>query len=224
MAIKVPAEHLIRGPPGRGVRREARAAASLDHPAVCRVFELGETENRPFIVMEYVQGETLAARLRRGRAPLDRALTWATAVAGAVEQARDQDLAHGDLKPANVMLTRSDRVKVMDFGLARSMSTVRRSEDSGDETSGVGTGRMVSTASYMAPERLTGESADGPSDIWAFGCVLYEILTGQPAFDGDTVPETIAAILEREADWRPLPLREPDQARPAGAGAPDAAA
>ena len=213
VAIKVPAEHLIRGPPGRGVRREARAAASLDHPAVCRVFELGETENRPFIVMEYVQGETLAARLRRGRVPLDRALTWATAVAGAVEQAHDQDLAHGDLKPANVMLTGSDQVKVMDFGLARSTSTVRGSADSGDETSGAGAGRMVGTPAYMAPERLTGESADGPSDIWAFGCVLYEILTGQPAFDGDTVPETIAAILEREPDWRPLPPETPPEIR-----------
>ena len=259
VALKFPAEGLMGGHFGRRVRREARIAASLDHHAVCRVFELGEADGRSFIVMEYLQGDTLAERVRHRPIPLDQALAWAVAVASAVEQAHDKGLIHRDLKPANVMVTRSGQVKVMDFGLASvtpagagdgaggsgeesgpsrsgggkmgwtephgtgSWQTDSGEPRSGDAATG-GTGsddtggtsaadRMVGTPPYMAPEQLRGRPTDQRADIWAFGCVLYEMLTGRRAFGGGTVPEVVAAILEREPDWEELPESTPPEVR-----------
>ena len=213
VALKFPVEGLMGGPSGRLVRSEARAAAALDHPAVCRVFELGETDGRAFIVMEYLQGETLADRLRQGRVPLSQALAWAAAIAGALEEAHEKGLLHRDLKPANVMVTRSGEVKVIDFGLARATPEPAGETDSGDGDGASATGWTAGTPAYMPPERLRGQPVDERSDIWAFGCVLYELLTGRRAFDGDTTPEAVAAILEGEPDWEPLPAEASSEIR-----------
>jgi len=205
VALKFPAEGVMGDDPGSHVWREARAAASLEHPAVCRVFEVGETNGRSFIVMEYLQGETMAERLRRGPVPPDRALAWAAAIAGALEEAHENGLVHGDLKPGNVMVTRSGEVKVMDFGLARSAPATGAASSSGDAAGGTSAGGLAGTPGYMAPEQLKGRPGDARSDIWAFGCVLFELLTGRSAFESDTVPVAIASILEREPDWQALP-------------------
>ena len=227
VALKFPAQGLMGGSSGRRVRREARTAASLDHPAVCRVFELGEADGRSFIVMEYLKGATLAERLRRGPIPLDQALAWAAAVAGALEQAHDKGLLHRDVKPANVMVTRSGEVKVMDFGLASATPAGARDGDGAGGSGDGATGEkgnsdmaaissadwMVGTPAYMAPEQLRGRPVDQRADIWALGCVLYEMLTGRRAFGGGTVPEVVAAILEREPDWEELPESTPPEVR-----------
>jgi eukaryotic-like serine/threonine-protein kinase len=240
VAIKFPLERAL-GPSLRRVRREARAAAVLEHPAVCRVHELGEAAGRPFIVMEYLQGETLAERLGRGRVPVDRALAWGAAIAGALEEAHEKGLLHLDLKPANVMVTRSGEVKVMDFGLARvAHSAAEPAHLSGSDPGPVpapgsdpgpilapdpgpvaapgsptdsDAPAMAGTPPYMAPELLRGRPPDARSDIWSFGCVLYEMLAGRRAFEGDTPAEAVARVLERDPGWEALPAEVPPEVR-----------
>lgn len=216
VALKLPAPALLEDPSVRWrLRREARAAAALVHAAVCRVYELGEVDGREFIAMEYLEGETLAARLSRGPVPLARALSWGAAIAGAIEEAHEKGLIHRDLKPANVMVTPPGDVKVMDFGLARPLP--RRRESEGEEPAGeadvTATGMIVGTPGYMAPEQVKGEPAEERSDIWAFGCLLYEMLTGERAFGSARGMEGTAAILEGEPDWQRLPPETPAEIR-----------
>ena len=178
------------------LRREAKSAAALDHPYICKVYDTGETEDgRAFIAMEYVEGETLASRLERERLSLTEALRIAVEVAEALEKAHEKNIVHRDLKPANVMIGRDGHVKVMDFGLAKEVGT--ESADSEAETrEGVTRrGHIAGTPGYMSPEQLRGGAIDGRSDLFAFGVVLQELLTGTHPFKKDSGPETMAAIL-----------------------------
>ncbi|MBI2187605.1 MAG: protein kinase [Acidobacteria bacterium] len=194
---------------------EARAAAALDHPFICSIYEVATLDGRPCIVMEYVRGETLERRLRRGPMPLADALHVAEEVAEALEAAHKRRVIHRDLKPANVMLTEDQHVKVMDFGLATRLPVESLEPAAAGRAMPAEVGVVRGTPAYMAPEQIRGEPADRRSDIFACGIVLYELLSGSNPFHRGSVDETLAAILgEPAAD-----LRE----RTAGVPAPVAA-
>ena len=183
------------------LRREARTLASLNHPNVAGIYGLEESEGVDCLVLELVEGETL-----RGPLPVALAIDYARQVVDGLEAAHDKGIIHRDLKPANVKVTTQGRVKVLDFGLAKAIWGPE--EQSGTVTaldSETVAGRIVGTPGYMSPEQTRGLPVDKRTDIWAFGCLLYEMLTGQRAFPGDSVPETVAAVLEREPDWQALP-------------------
>ena len=196
--------------------REARVLASLNHPNIAALYGFAEqpaTESEPelkALVLELVEGETLAARIERSTMPLDNALTVARQIADALEAAHAKGIVHRDLKPANVVIADSGLVKVLDFGLAKPMAPAGGDAER-PPPSGIGSreGAIIGTAAYMSPEQARGLPVDTRSDIWAFGCVLYEMLTGQQAFRGQTASDTIAAILGREADWSALPPGTP---------------
>ena len=198
--------------------REARAVAALTHPHICTLYDVGQHDHVDFLVMELLEGETLATRLAAGQLSLDQSLTCAIQIAGALDHAHCQGIVHRDLKPANIMLTASG-AKLLDFGLAkfRTVSAgtpgaemarpatianppVLTSSDSGDEDeSPVTRGAILGTLRYMAPEQLAGQEADARSDLFSFGAVLYEMLTGKRAFEGDSAPAIRAAILGSES-------------------------
>lgn len=184
--------------------REAKLLAALNHPHICTLFDVGREDGTDYLVMEYVEGESLADRLAKGPLPLAKALEYAMQIADALDKAHARGIVHRDLKPANVMLTRSG-AKLLDFGLARSGARVNGGAMHTDlvttPSPGGGLtaeGTLLGTCRYMAPEQLEGQEADARSDIWALGCMLHEMLTGRPAFDGRTHASLIAAILERE--------------------------
>ena len=183
------------------LRREARAVAALSHPHIEALFDIGETDGTHYLVMELLEGETLATRLRRGLLPEKDALRIGAEIAEALGAAHAHGIVHRDVKPANVMLTRSG-VKLLDFGLARLQ---RKTDASGETatTTGLGQGVLAGTLPYMAPEQLEGREADARTDIWALGCVLFEMLTGRRAFEGDSQARLIAAIEKDDAP--PLP-------------------
>ena len=186
--------------------REARANSALNHPNICSVYDVGEHEGRPFLVMEYIEGETLAERLRRAPMPLTEALTSASQVADALAAAHAAGIVHRDLKPANVKLTHEGRIKVLDFGLAKVFEPPSGSDLSTASTVTVtGEGKAVGTPGYMSPEQVRGQPVDKRTDVWAFGCLLYEMLTRCRAFAGESAMDTMAKVLEREPDWHPLP-------------------
>ena len=172
VALKFPAADWLRDfSVRRRLLREARVAAALEHPAICRVFELGEFEGHVFIVMEHIEGETMAARLARGRVPFAQALSWGAQIAAALEEAHGKGIVHRDLKPANVMITASGDIKVMDFGLARALPEALARDGTAWSSGLTVAGMIVGTPAYMAPEQLRGETADERADIWALGCV-----------------------------------------------------
>jgi len=184
--------------------REARAAAMLDHPNICTIYEVGEDRKRNFIVMQYAEGETLAARIKNGPLDLGETLAVALQVGDALAEAHAHGIAHFDIKPQNIMLAAHGQVKVLDFGLAR---IVRKEQipDSEAETARFSTrsDAIVGTVSYMSPEQLRGEELDGRSDIFSFGVTLYELVSGHQPFAAKSAAEIISAILTRE----PPPLR-----------------
>jgi serine/threonine-protein kinase len=188
--------------------REARLMAGLSHPNIATVYGLEHAGTARFLVMELVEGETLAARLSRGALPLDEALSVAAQIAAGVEAAHDRGVVHRDLKPSNVMLQSDRTVKVLDFGLARDAS--KPATRHGGST---GEGFAVGTPGYMSPEQARGREVDRRTDIFAFGCVLYECLTGRAAFRGEFPVDAITATLEREPDWTLLPERTPPRVR-----------
>jgi len=203
-------------------RREARTLALLNHPAVAQVFGLEEAEGAQFLVMEFVEGESLAAALARGPLEIDEALRIGSQVASGVEAAHDQGVIHRDLKPGNVIVTPDGRSKVLDFGLAREMEARGSSLDlSHSPTATLPTGRagrtqagqVMGTVAYMSPEQARGRVLDKRTDIWSFGCVLFEMLTGASPFARETASDSIAALLEREPDWSALPARTPARVR-----------
>ena len=195
-------------------QREAEMLASLNHANIAQVFGIAEGDGVRGIVMELAEGETLAQLLARGPLPLDEALGIARQMAEALEMAHDRSIVHRDLKPANVMLTPDGVVKVLDFGLAKALNAVP------DVTGNVATspamtraGIILGTAAYMSPEQARGRAVDARTDIWAFGCVLFEMLTGRRPFDGETVTDILGAIVHKEPEWGLLPGTLPDSLR-----------
>jgi serine/threonine protein kinase len=193
-------------------RREAQVLASLNHPHIAQIYGLEEANGTQFLVLELVDGESLDRRIARGRVPVDEALGSAKQIAEALEAAHEKGIIHRDLKPANIALTKDSQVKVLDFGLAKAVETTGTSSlevtNSPTITSPAlmtGIGVVLGTAAYMAPEQAKGRPADKRSDIWAFGCVLYEMLAGRRAFDGDDVSDAFAAVLRAEPDWSAAP-------------------
>jgi Tol biopolymer transport system component len=203
---------------GRIVRfdREAKALASLNHPHIGAIHGLEKSDGRTFLVLEFVAGQTLEERLWRGPVPLDDALAIARQVSEALEAAHEKGIIHRDLKPANIKITPDDRVKVLDFGLAK--LTGADGEDSvpalianspTHTAPATHAGVILGTAAYMAPEQARGRPVDHRADIFAFGCVLYEMLTGTPAFHGESVPDILSHVLQRDPDWTRLPATVP---------------
>jgi serine/threonine protein kinase/Tol biopolymer transport system component len=191
---------------GRGERRlvkEARAAAMLDHTNICAIHEVGEEDGRSFIVMQFIDGESLASRVRRGPLSLAEAIDVAIQVADALNHAHSRGIIHRDIKPKNLMLTPAGQVKVLDFGLAKVVRREPSTESEADTESLLTTpGVMVGTMPYMSPEQVRGESVDDRSDIFSLGTLLYELIAGSQPFAATSAAETISAILTRE----PLPL------------------
>src|SRR6185503_7756649 len=185
--------------------REAQAAAKLDHPNVCAIHEVGQHQDTSFIVMQHVEGETLASLIKRGPIALVESLQIATQIADALAEAHSHGIIHRNIKPQNVMLTRRGQVKVLDFGLAKLELAERPAHrEASTEILLTQPGAIAGTAPYMSPEQLRGEMLDGRTDIFSLGAVLYEMLTGLRAFAGTSNAETIAAVLERD----PAPLAD----------------
>ena len=215
VAIKVLPEHL-GADPDRLVRfqREAEALAALNHPNIAHIYGLETGGASPAIVMELVEGPTLADRLRSGRIPLDEALPIARQIADALEAAHERGIVHRDLKPANVKVTADGSVKVLDFGLAKVIEPPGEfsAEVANSPTltaHGTQMGVILGTAAYMAPEQAKGTPIDKRADLWAFGCVLYEMLTGRRAFEGDDVSDTLANVLKLAPDFDAVPATTP---------------
>ena len=199
-------------------QREAEVLASLNHPNIAAIYGLDHANGVKALVMELVEGEDLAERIARGAIPVDEALPIATQIAEALEAAHDHGVIHRDLKPANVKVRPDGTVKVLDFGLAKAleptavMSGVSQSPTI--TTPAISqAGVILGTAAYMSPEQARGRVVDKRTDVWAFGCVLFEMLTGARAFGGDTVTDTLARVLEREPDWHMLPASLPTAVR-----------
>ena len=186
--------------------REARVLASLNHPNIATIYEeLEEAEGLSYLVLEYVPGQTLAERIAKKPLKLEEVLTIAMQIAEAVAAAHEHDVIHRDLKPSNIKITQEGKVKVLDFGLAK----VVGSEATDQKTTITEPGRVIGTPAYMSPEQARGKPTDKRSDIWSFGCVLYEMLTGRIPFKGETISDTLANILQTDPNWQVLPESTP---------------
>src|SRR3984885_15162625 len=216
VAIKVLPAHLSADPDLRQrMEREAKAISSLNHPHICTLHDIGSQDGVDFLVMEHLEGETLADRLQRGVLPLDEALKIGIQIAQALDKAHVRGIVHRDLKPANIMLTKNGP-KLMDFGLAKPSPGMSSGAVASPLTPSTPTmtvaaltasaspltqkGTVVGTFQYMAPEVLQGAEADARSDIFSFGCVLYEMLTGRRAFEGKSQFSVLGAILDKEPE------------------------
>jgi serine/threonine protein kinase len=218
VAIKVLPEAFAHDPERLArFQREAKMLAALNHPNIATIYGLEFSNGTHFLIMELVSGETLAERIKReGAVPIKEALKIAVQIAQALETANDKGIIHRDLKPANVKVTPEGNLKVLDFGLAKAFAGDNGLDLSNAPTlTAIGTeeGKLVGTPAYMSPEQARGQAVDKRTDIWAFGCLLYELLTARRAFRGETLTNTIAAILEREPDWQDLPRSTPTQIR-----------
>src|SRR3989454_7083042 len=208
VAIKVSADHF-----SDRFEREVHAVAALNHPNICHVYDVGPD----YLVMELVEGPTLAERIASGAIPLEELLPIARQIAEALGAAHERGIIHRDLKPANIKVTEEGTVKVLDFGLAKAFNpqdSAANLNETNSPTLGIAAtqaGAIVGTAAYMSPEQTRGKPVDKRTDIWSFGCVLYEALTGCQAFAAETVSDTIAAILGRDPDWQALPPATPTQ-------------
>jgi eukaryotic-like serine/threonine-protein kinase len=193
--------------------REALVLASLNHPNIATIHGIEDEDGIHALVMELVDGETLADRIVRGPVPVSEALAIARQIADALDAAHERGIVHRDLKPANIKLTSSGLVKVLDFGLAKAAAEDDTGADTvqGTTVTVVATqaGHVVGTPAYMSPEQMRGQAVDKRTDIWAFGCVLYEMVTGRPAFARQTMSDTIAAVLDRDLDWDSVPPTAP---------------
>jgi serine/threonine protein kinase len=214
VAIKILPEHLASRPQLRErFEREARAISALNHPHICTLHDVGHQDGVDFLVLEYIEGETLAKRVSKGPMPLDQVLHCAIEIADALEQAHRQGVIHRDLKPSNIMLTKTG-VKLLDFGLAKLHDTAKTTVAASMATATTpltSGGTLLGTLQYMGPEQLEGKEADARTDIFAFGAVLYEMATGRKAFEARSQASLIAAILEHD----PLPISKQQPLSPA---------
>ena len=213
--IKVLPSHVASHPEVRQrFEREARAVSSLNHPHICTLYDIGSENGIDFMVMEHIEGDTLADRLKKGALPLDEALRYGTEIADALDKAHRQGVVHRDLKPGNIMLTKSG-AKLLDFGLAK----MTAAETNAGGLSALPTeakpltqeGSILGTFQYMAPEQLEGKEADARTDIFSFGALLYEMVTGRRAFEGKTQASLITAIMSAD----PPPISELQPSPPA---------
>jgi hypothetical protein len=207
------------------MEREAHALAQLEHQNIAGIYGLeeatpeGEQSPIPFLVMQFAEGETLAARIDKGPLPLNEALDIGLQIARALEAAHDKGIVHRDLKPANVVLSSDSKVKLLDFGLAKAYSAGGSGSLAPDlamsptVVDGTQVGVILGTAGYMSPEQARGKAVDRRTDVWAFGCVLYEMLTGKRVFLGETVTDVLGAIVHRDPNWRALPADTPPAIR-----------
>ena len=191
-------------------QREAEVLASLNHPNIAAIYHLAEVDDSKFLVLELVEGETLADRLARVPIPPHEALQIAKQIAEALEAAHERAIMHRDLKPANIKVTADGVVKVLDFGLAKAMESARATATSDSPTllnsmAATNPGVIIGTAAYMSPEQAKGLSTDHRSDLFSFGCVLYEMLTGRQAFQGETLSDVLASVLARDPDLSLIP-------------------
>ena len=198
-------------------QREARMLAALNHANIATIYGLEQCDGVTCLVMELVSGETLAERVKAGALGIEEALKIAVQIAEALEAAHEKSIIHRDLKPANVKLTPEGKVKVLDFGLAKAFAGDAANDDPSNSPtlSAAATmqGVILGTAAYMSPEQARGKSVDKRTDIWAFGCVLYELLTGKQAFQGESTTEILATVLKEEPDWKTLPVSMPTKIR-----------
>ena len=211
-AVAVDAERMAR------FEREAKVLASLNHPNIASIYGLEESNHVRALVMELVGGATLAERIACGAIPVDEALPIAQQICEGLEYAHERGIIHRDLKPANVKLTAESQAKILDFGLAKALDSVDGSANdpaSSPTITHLATqaGIILGTAAYMSPEQAKGRLIDRRADIWAFGCVLYEMLTGKRAFGGEAVSETLAAVIRDEPEWKSLPQAVPRRIR-----------
>jgi eukaryotic-like serine/threonine-protein kinase len=222
VAIKVLPEEVAKDPERLArFEREAKLLASLSHQNIATLHGIEEHEGQQFLVMELVEGETLADRIERAPIPIDDALDYARQIAEGLEAAHDQGIIHRDLKPANVMLSAEVGIKILDFGLAKAFdppgsepSSPQSVADSPTLTAGMTrTGVLLGTAGYMSPEQARGKAVDKRTDVWAFGCVLYEMLTRQKTFQGNDASQVMAAILRDDPEWVVLPSETPRHVR-----------
>ncbi|MHC4192048.1 MAG: protein kinase domain-containing protein, partial [Planctomycetota bacterium] len=211
VAIKsLPAEVMGDSKTRSRFAREARVLASLNHPNIATIHdELEEAEGICYLILEYVPGQTLAERIAKKPLKLQEALTIALQIAEAVAAAHEHDVIHRDLKPGNIKITPEGKVKVLDFGLAKAVG----GEAVDQQSTVTEPGRVIGTPAYMSPEQARGKLADKRSDIWSFGCVLYEMLTGRIPFKGETISDTLANILQTEPNWQALPESTPANIR-----------
>ena len=189
-------------------QREAQVLASLNHPGIAAIYGLEDSEDTKALVLELVEGPTLADRIAQGPIPVDEALPIAKQIAEALEAAHEAGVIHRDLKPANIKVKEDGTVKVLDFGLAKALDTTPQGDPSQSPTltaAATQMGVILGTAAYMSPEQAAGQTADVRSDIWSFGVVLYEILTGRKVFGGEDVSMTLSSVLQREPDWSHIP-------------------
>src|SRR5256712_173440 len=227
VAIKILPE-LFAADPERLARfeREAHLLASLNHPHIAAIYGLEDANGPRALVLELGEGPTLAERIADGAIPLAEALLLARQIADALQAAHEQGIIHRDLKPANIKVRPDGTVKVLDFGLAKLAESSSAASGPGlaltqsptitTPAMMTGVGVILGTAAYMAPEQAKGRAADTRSDVWAFGCVLYEMLTGRRAFDGEDISDTLAAVLRGEPDWSALPADAPPHPRTIG--------
>jgi eukaryotic-like serine/threonine-protein kinase len=198
--------------------REARVLASLNHPNIATIYGVEESGGRKFLVMELVAGETLAERIMRGPIPLNEALGYSRQILEALEGAHEKGIIHRDLKPANIKITSDGKIKVLDFGLAKSMETESTASTVASNSptlslAATQAGVILGTAAYMSPEQAKGKTVDRRTDVFAFGCILFEMLTGKRTFGGEDVSDTLGAVLIREPDWTQLPPNLPSGIR-----------
>ena len=196
-------------------QREAKTLASLNHPNIAAIYGLEESAGMTALVMELVEGDDLSQQIARGAIPVDEALPIAKQIAEALEAAHEQGIIHRDLKPANIKVRSDGTVKVLDFGLAKAMEPTGAMSPVDSMSPTITTpamtqaGMILGTAAYMSPEQARGKAVDKRADIWAFGAVLFEMLTGRRAFQGEDITDTIVAVISKEPDWAALPSTTP---------------
>ena len=197
-------------------QREAQVLASLNHPNIAQIHGLEESDDTRALVLELVEGPSLADRISQGPIPVDEALPIAKQIAEALEAAHEQGVIHRDLKPANIKVREDGTVKVLDFGLAKALDTTPEGDPSKSPTltaAATQMGVIMGTAAYISPEQARGKPVDKRADIWSFGCVLYEMLTGQRAFQGEDVSLTLASVMKSDLNVKTLPPATPSSLR-----------